>query len=145
MVAVPTSGLPLPSVPLQTTKFASQIPAQTEPPTEVPDGGETVTRFVFEELKVALAVTAVPAEFVAETISWVTSPETSVSELGVTVTATILLLEEPPPHPPKMPAQTKIAPTLPTQDRMPPPRPHPGGNLKLVRKIGLKMRIQCSF
>src|SRR5262249_3783227 len=118
MVALPVSGLPPESVPLQTTNDASQTPAQTRPLVE------TVTRLGFDEVKVTVAITELLAEFSAAALSWPVSPETSEREAGLSVTwVTVLLALEPPPQPAREAAQIQMIATLPTQDRMPPPRP----------------------
>ena len=93
-VAVPVSGFPEASFPLQTTKVESQTPPQTSPE------GATVTRFGFEELNVNVAGTPVAVESAAETLSCATCPDTIDTDTGVRLTtATVFLLDEPPPQP----------------------------------------------
>jgi hypothetical protein len=82
IVADPDSGLPA-EVPLQTTKAESQTPPQTRPV------GETVTSATFDELNVNVAVTGLPAEFVAIAVTCSTSPAFSETEFGETVTEVI--------------------------------------------------------
>src|SRR5262249_38131996 len=61
MVALPLTGFPRASVPLQTTKVESQIPPQTRPL------GEMLATEVLDELKVNVAATAELSELTAET------------------------------------------------------------------------------
>src|SRR5262249_29238073 len=141
MVALPVSGLPPESVPLHTTNDASQTPAQTRPPVE------TVTRFGFEELKVKVAITEPLEEFNAAVLSCAVSPDTSETEAGATVTwvTALLGLGVPLPHPAREAAQIQMIADLPTQDRMPPPRPaSQGGMYEISSRVRLKMSVQCS-
>jgi hypothetical protein len=95
MVAVPVTGFPNESRPLQTTKVESQTPPHT-----LPDG-EMVAILVFDELKVKVAVTVLLLELTANALIDVTCPATREIEVGLTVTAATLLFEdeEPPPQP----------------------------------------------
>src|SRR5262249_14883600 len=114
-LAVPVAGL------LHTRKLASHTPAQTRPLVE------TVTRLVFEEEKVMVERTTVFAEFSADALIWATSPGTSESEAGPTLTWVTVLLgfALPPPQPARKAAKKQMIADLPTQDCMPPPRPAP--------------------
>src|SRR5262249_54057987 len=60
IVALPFSGLPAESVPLHTMNEESHTPPQTRPE------GDTVTRAVFEEVKVKVAATGALAELSAD-------------------------------------------------------------------------------
>jgi hypothetical protein len=94
MIAVPETGFPSESVPLQTTKVESQTPPHT-----LPDG-ETVATLVFDELKVKVVTTLLLAEFTAPALMEVTCPATRETEAGLTVTtATPLLVDFEPPQP----------------------------------------------
>src|SRR5262245_20166930 len=96
MVAVPLTGFPEASVPLQTTNVESQTPPQTRPP------GETVATLVLEELKVMGATTEAFDEFTAAAVTVSTSPATNEADGGeITTWATVLPLfeDDPPPQP----------------------------------------------
>src|SRR6185437_2175505 len=93
-VAVPVKGLPAAFLPLQTTNVESHTPPQISPE------GEMLTRLGLEELKVKVVFTGVLDEFAADTVSCATSPATMETDVGVRLTtATVFLLEEPPPQP----------------------------------------------
>lgn len=88
-VAVPVSGLPDASFPLQTTNVESQTPPHICPE------GFTVTRLGFEELKVNTVGTVVADESEAEKVSDATCPDTIDTEAGPRVTtATVLFFDE---------------------------------------------------
>jgi hypothetical protein len=94
MVAVPVTGFPNESKPLQTTKVESQTPPHTLPE------GEMVAILVFDELKVKVVVTVLLVEFTANALIDVTSPATREIEAGLTVTtATLLFEDDEPPQP----------------------------------------------
>ena len=95
MVAVPVTGFPNESMPLQTTKVESQTPPHT-----LPDG-EMVATLVFDELKVKVVLTVLSAEFTANALIDVTCPATREIVVGLTLTAATVLFadEELPPQP----------------------------------------------
>jgi len=94
MIAVPLMGFPSASDPLQTTKAESHTPAHTLP------WGEIVAILVFDELKVNVVVTAVLAEFTADTFRPITWPATMETEAGDTRTeATVVFADFEPPQP----------------------------------------------
>jgi len=94
MIAVPLMGFPCASEPLHTTKAESHTPAQTLP------AGEIVAIWVFDELKVNVAVTLALSEFTADALSPTTSPATMESEEAFTLTAaTVLFADFEPPQP----------------------------------------------
>jgi hypothetical protein len=101
IVAVPATGCPNASVPLQTTNVESQTPPHTNPL------GEMVATAVLEELKVKVVATLALAEFTAEAERVRTCPATSEAVVGETSTwATVVLADLLPPHPAKKPAIT---------------------------------------
>jgi hypothetical protein len=127
MVAVPEIGLFDESRPLHTTKVESQTPPQTFPE------GEMVAIFVFDELKVNVAITGVPAEFTAEGETDTTCPATREMVEGLSVTeATVLLADEDPP--PQPASKDKNSPITARDDAGPTPgrqRPPFGRDLRI--------------
>jgi len=124
MLAVPVTLLPL-----HTIKLESQTPAQISAEA-APLEFETVAIFVFEELKVTFALTAVLDAFSGVAMIWTTSPAFSETDVGERITCvTGLVFEPPPPQPAKMSMTNRMNPGMVANRLMRPPRPgfHPCG------------------
>src|ERR1051326_1092459 len=104
IVALPLTGFPNASVPLQTTKVESQIPPQTKPL------GEIVATELLDVLKVKVAETLALSELTAVTERLSTCPATREAVVGLTSTWATLVLADllPPPQPARKPARTRM-------------------------------------